>query len=148
MGRLATGFALLMGIAAGCTSQARIPTDPGIVSGPGTSSGGTSSGGGGSALLAGRWQNTLLLQLVGDIQTITTTWSFDAAGGCSKTVVTLSAVEGLPRASVRPCGYAVRGDDVAVRFAGDTGETSFPYSFEGFSPNRLSLGGFTFDRIG
>lgn len=129
---------------AGCTSQARTPTDPGIVLG----GGGTSSGGGGSALLVGQWRNTLILQLVGDIQTATTTWSFDAAGGCSKTVVTLSAVEGFPRTRVRPCSYTVRGADVAVRFAGDTGDTSFPFSFEGFSPNRLILGGFTFDRIG
>jgi hypothetical protein len=112
---------------------------------PGQNPGGA-SGPSGSATLAGTWRVQLVVQVPGDLQTWTTTWRFDADGSCHQTMVTESLAEGIPRTRDRDCSFTVNGSKVNITFTG--GETlSLEFSFAGFSPNRLVLDGFEYERL-
>ena len=138
MARLAP-LILLLAACSGETLEPR-PDQPG-----GDFGSGTSSGGGGAATLVGVWRNVVVIQVPGDLQTWTTTWQFDAGGTCRQTVVTESLAEGFPRTTERACTFVVNGSDVAISFLGG-GTLTFPFSFAGFSPDRLVLDGFEYQR--
>ncbi len=102
-------------------------------------------GGGGDASLVGVWLNSVVIQVPGDLQTWTTTWEFDASGGCRQTVVMESLAEGFPRTTVRACTFSTNVGDVTIAFVGG-GTLTFAFSFAGFSPDRLVLDGFEYQR--
>ena len=106
---------------------------------------GTSGGGGGAASLVGLWRSVVVIEVPGDLQTWTTTWRFDADGGCRQTVITESLAEGFPRTTERACSWATNGGQVAISFVGG-GTLTFDFSFAGFSPDRLVLDGFEYQR--
>ncbi len=141
-------------IAAACTPQAREPFGTGGSGGDGGggATGGGGGGGGGSnpsipSALVGRWENTLILQLTGDIETITTTWTFDNAGRCAKEVRSFSVVEGFPRTTLRLCSFQVANTDIGITFDDTGGTVSFRFTFPGFSPDRLQLDAIEFQRV-
>jgi hypothetical protein len=111
--------------------------------------GGNQSGttGGGATPIVGEWRTVLIVQVPGDFQTWTTTWRFDSAGSCRQTVVTESLAEGFPRTTIRTCTYTISVSDVTITYAGG-GELTFEFSFAGFSPDRLVLDGFEYQRVG
>jgi hypothetical protein len=82
---------------------------------------------------------------VTDIVTSETTWVFSAGGGCQRTVVSSSLVEGIPRTQVSPCSYSLAGGRVTVSFTGTSGSVSFSVSVSG---NTLFLDGVQFTRVG
>jgi len=127
---------------AACSGDSFAPsgTLPGTASGPGIS-----GAGGDTASLAGVWLNTVLIEVPGDMQTWTTTWEFDADGACRQTVVVESLAEGFPRTTVRACTFSVSGGTVTIAFTG-AGTLTFAFSFAGFSPDRLVLDGFEYQR--
>jgi hypothetical protein len=111
---------------------------PGQNSGGGTSRSGTA--------LVGTWRLQLVVQVQGDMQTWTTTWRFDGDGSCHQTKVTESLAEGFPRTQERDCSFTVNSSKLNITFTG--GEMlSLEFSFAGFSPNRLVLDGFEYERI-
>ena len=112
---------------------------------PGRNPGGTSSSSG-SSTLVGTWRVKLVVEVPGDVQTWITTWRFNADGSCHQTMVTESLAEGTPRTRDRDCSFSVNGSNVDITFIG--GEMlSLEYSFAGFSPNRLVLDGFEYQRL-
>lgn len=145
---------LSLTLAAGCTASARDPIGLGTGgAGPGDTGGGGGGAGGGPggglpvpAALLGRWENVIILQMVGDIQTVTTTWEFQSSGACVRTVKSFSALEGFPRTTVRTGDFTVLNFSVAVSFH-DGGSATYPFDFVGNSPSRLLLGGVEYDRI-
>lgn len=104
-----------------------------------------STGGGDSASLVGTWLNVVVIQVPGDVQTWTTTWQFDSAGTCRQTVEIESLAEGFPRTTERSCTFVVSGGNVTISFVGG-GTLTFAFSFAGFSPDRLVLDGFEYQR--
>ncbi len=129
---------------AGCGADARTPT--------GLGPGGSLPGGQGdrpdaAALLLGKWENTMLVAADGDLQRWTTIWEFRDDASCEHTTVTESLVEGLPLTRVRLCRYGLNGATMLVTYSGATGSVAFDFAFAGFSPDRLVLDGFEFDRI-
>lgn len=144
----------LTGCAAGERTQApSFPGNPGGTPGGGgggpTGGGGGPSGGGSTPVgqLAGRWENVLLLQTVGDILNITTTWSFGTDRSCSRTVRTFSLVEGFARTTRESCRFQVVNFALDVTFTGTMGPVRYPYSFVAFSPTRLQLGGVEYQKL-
>jgi hypothetical protein len=126
---------------AGCTGEALAPrTDQ-----PGGGFGTGTSGGGGAASLVGVWRSVVVIEVPGDLQTWTTTWRFDADGACRQTVITESLAEGFPRTTERACTWAATGGEVTISFVGG-GTLTFDFSFAGFSPDRLVLDGFEYQR--
>lgn len=113
---------------------------------PGGNTGGASSGGGAAAALVGTWQNVVVVEVPGDLQTWTTVWQFDADGICRQTVETESLAEGFPRITERACEYLVAGDAVTISYVGG-GSVTFDFAFAGFSPDRLVLDGFEYARL-
>ena len=87
-----------------------------------------------------------MVEVPGDLQTWTTTWHFDADGGCRQTVVTESVAEGFPRVTERGCTYAAGDFEITVRFGGG-GVLELEYAFADFSPDRLVLDGFEYERL-
>lgn len=87
----------------------------------------------------------MVIEVPGDMQTWTTTWEFAAAGTCRQTVVVESLAEGFPRTTVRTCTFGVSGGNVTIAFTG-AGTLTFAFSFAGFSPDRLVLDGFEYQR--
>jgi hypothetical protein len=141
-GRGLAAFALALTLLAACSGDSFAPS--GTL--PGTTSGsGTSGAGSGNEFLVGIWLSTVLVEVPGDMQTWTTTWRFDAAGTCRQTLVVESLAEGLPRTTDRACTFAVTGGNVTIAFDGG-GTLSFAFSFAGFSPDRLVLDGFEYQR--
>ncbi|MGH7525133.1 MAG: hypothetical protein ACREMX_00355 [Gemmatimonadales bacterium] len=121
------------------------PTSPDL--GPGRDPGdGTSGGGNGSAALVGTWRTVVVVEVPGDIQTWTTTWTFDDEGFCRQTIVTESLAEGTPRTTDRACSYSAGDFEVMVDFVGG-GTLILEYRFAGFSRNRLVLDGFEYERL-
>ncbi len=112
---------------------------------PGGNQSGT-SGGGASSTIVGAWRSVVVIEVPGDLQTWTTTWRFDAEGTCRQTVVTESLAEGFPRTTDRPCTFTISGSTITVSYAG-AGTLTFEFSFAGFSPDRLVLDGFEYQRI-
>ncbi len=102
---------------------------------------------GGATPIVGEWRNVVIVQVPGDVQTWTTTWRFDNAGTCRQTVVTESLAEGFPRTTDRACTYTTSGSDITIAYAGG-GELTFEFSFAAFSPDRLVLDGFEYQRVG
>ena len=113
---------------------------------PGPNRSGT-TGGGAAAPIVGQWRTVVIVQVPGDVQTWTTTWRFDGGGTCLQTVVTESLAEGFPRTTERACTYTISGFDITITYAGG-GELTFEFSFAGFSPDRLVLDGFEYQRVG
>lgn len=127
---------------AACSTESLAPglDRPGSGFGPGV--GGDGSG---SAALVGTWRTVAVVQLPGDVQTWTTTWQFDAEGTCRQTIVTESLAEGFPRTTERRCTWSAGGGQVTITFAGG-GTLTFDFSFAGFSPDRLVLDGYEYER--
>ena len=133
--------ALTLVALAGCSSSPLEPrTDQ-----PGKNTSGT-SGGGATTTIVGGWQNTVLIEVPGDMQTWTTTWRFDAEGTCRQTVVVESLAEGFPRTTDRTCTFTISGSKITISYTGG-GDLTFDFSFAGFSPDMLVLDGFSYQRI-
>ncbi|HEU5041924.1 MAG TPA: hypothetical protein VFT84_13925, partial [Gemmatimonadales bacterium] len=113
---------------------------------PGGDRSGSSGGGGSAAALIGTWRNVVVVEVPGDIQTWTTVWEFDADGICRQTVDTESLAEGIPRVTERGCEFTVASDEVTISYVGG-GTVVFPFFFAGFSPDRLVLDGFEYERL-
>jgi hypothetical protein len=133
--------ALLMLLAA-CSDEATGPQADRPGSGFGR---GTSTTTDGTASLIGVWRNVTVIQVPGDVQTLTTVWEFDDGGTCRQTVTTESLAEGFPRTTDRTCTFVVNGSDVTISFAGG-GTLTVAFSFAGFDPDRLVLDGFEYQR--
>jgi hypothetical protein len=132
----------MLTLLAACSGDSFAPSGALPPTGPGPA---VSGGGGGNATLVGIWLTTVIIQVPGDVQTWTTTWQFDAAGTCRQTVVVESVAEGFPRTTERACTFVATGGDVAISFVG-AGTLTFAFSFAGFSPDRLVLDGFEYQR--
>lgn len=104
------------------------------------------SGGGGTATLVGSWRTTLVIEVPGDLQTWTTTWRFDADGVCRQQQVIESLAEGVPRVTQRSCTYVADGSSITITYLGG-GTLTFEYELAGFSPDRLILDGFEYQRL-
>jgi hypothetical protein len=87
-----------------------------------------------------------VVEVPGDAQTWTTTWRFDEGGRCEQTVETLSLVEGFPRVTERSCSYVAGDFEVAIDFD-EGGTLELDFSFADFSPDRLVLDGFEYERL-
>jgi hypothetical protein len=132
-------------VLAACSSDP-VANTPGSGPIPGQNPGGGTSTSGSFSALLGTWRTQLVVQVPGDIQTWTTTWTFESDGTCHQTKVTESLAEGIPRTSERDCSFTVNGSKVNITFTG--GEMlSLEYSFAGFSPNRLVLDSFEYARV-
>ena len=97
--------ALLLTLAAACSAEQRDPVgldDP--PDNPGTGGGG---GGGGAAdeAFVGEWENVVIIQAGGDLQTTTTRWRFEADADCLQTYVLESALDGVLDLRVEPCTW-------------------------------------------
>ena len=97
-------------------------------------------------LLVGSWRTVLVVEVPGDLQTWTTTWSFDADGSCHQRVVTESLAEGFPRVTDRDCTFVVHDFEIVITYVGG-GTVEFEYSFADFLPDRLIFGGFEYERV-
>lgn len=95
----------------------------------------------------GRWLNTLVLTVGGDLQRIDTTWEFGPDGDCNRSVVTLSIQSDRRWFSDRDCRYSVRDNQLIVRYDDATADVTFSFSFPGFSPDLLLIDDFAFDRV-
>lgn len=142
-----------------CSATSRPPLDVGDGSGGGgggpvTFPGGGGGGGGGGSgggnidpALVGRWQVTFLMNLVGDLQTVTTTWTLGASGNCQQRIVTYSNLAGSSDTTTRGCTFRMANFAIDVTFSGATGPVRYPYDFPGFSPTRLLLGGVEYRKL-
>ena len=108
--------------------------------------GGVSEGDGAAELLIGTWRTVALVDVPGDIQAWATTWRFQSDGGCVQLVETRSVAEGFSRITERPCTFVAGDFEVTVAFTGG-GTLVFEYSFADFSPDRLILDGFEYERL-
>jgi hypothetical protein len=108
--------------------------------------GGIGGGAGPTERLVGTWRTVVVITVPGDLQTWTSTWRFEPDGDCRETVETESLVEGFPRGTERACTFVVRDFDVTIDFA-DGGTLVLEYSFADFSPDRLILDGFEYQRL-
>ena len=113
---------------------------------PGQPGGGTSTVGGGAEALVGSWRNLTVIQVPGDLQTWTTTWRFNADGTCRQTAESESLSEGFPRITSRSCTYVTDGDEITVTYTGG-GSVAYEFAFAEFSPDRLVLDGFEYQRL-
>lgn len=139
LGRLALALSLLLSAAAGCgdgPTGTRRPID----------NGGTGGGPTGAELLVGTWRSVVVVEVPSDLQTLTTTWRFDEDGGCHYRVEVESQVEGVPRHTERDCTYHASDFEVTVTFVGGGG-LELEYGFADFSPDRLVLDGFEYQRL-
>ena len=129
--------------AAGCGSDATGPVNDRPNSGfrPGTSN----QGGGPAATLVGTWQAVVVLQVPGDVQTVTTTWAFAADSTCRETRVTESLAEGFPRTADLTCTWTSSDTAVTVVFA-DGGTLVMSFAFDALTPDQLQLDGFQYQR--
>ena len=136
-------LALILSLA--CRGEPLAPS-AGLPVSSGGGAGGGLAGGTSPSPLIGTWQTVVLIQVSDDLQRWTTTWRFDATGTCRQTIVTESLAEGFPRTSERGCTYRTDVSNVAVTYA-DGGTVTFDFSFAGFSPDRLVLDGFEYQRL-
>ena len=98
-----------------------------------------------AATLIGTWQAVVVLQVPGDVQTVTTTWVFATDSTCRETRVTASLAEGVPRTTDLPCTWTSSDTVVTVVFA-DGATLVMPFSFDALSPDQLTLDGFQYQR--
>jgi hypothetical protein len=96
--------------------------------------------------LVGVWRTVVVLEVPGDVQAWSTTWEFEPNGTCLQTVVTQSQAEGFPRETRRPCTFVAGDFEVSISFSGG-GTLVLEYTFAGFSPDRLILDGFEYQRL-
>lgn len=111
---------------------------------PDSSVGSSTSGAGSSASssLFGGWQAVASVQVPGDLQTVTTTWQFDADGTCRETLVTASlAITDLA------CTWTSTDTEITVTFA-NGGTLVMQFSIAGLSHDLLVLDGFVYQRQG
>ena len=134
-------IALLVLAACSGDTLAPHPSDPG-----GNQIGTGGGGGGATTTIVGAWQTVVVIQVPGDLQTWTTTWRFDAEGTCRQTVVVESLAEGFPRTTERNCTFTIAGSAITISYVGG-GDLTFDFSFAGFSPDRLVLDGFEYQRL-
>lgn len=141
--------ALLLTLAAACTAEQRDPVgleDP--PDNPGTGGGG---GGGGAAdeAFVGDWENVVIIQAGGDIQTTTTHWRFDADGDCVQGYVLESALDGVLDFRVETCTWDNDGllRQLTVTFVDDASSIVFDYEFPGVDGTTLLLNGQEFTRL-
>jgi hypothetical protein len=87
----------------------------------------------------------MVVQTQMDVMTSETTWVFGTGGGCQRTVVSESLLEGFPRTQVSPCSYTVAGSRVSIQFDATSGTVSFSVQV---SSSTLTLDGVQFSRIG
>ncbi len=97
--------------------------------------------------MLGIWENTMLIAVQNDFERVTTTWEFNPDGTCRHVTVTQSLLEGVPFTRVRDCRYDVPGSVIRVTYDGAPESVEFEFTFAGFSPDRLVLDGFEFERI-
>jgi hypothetical protein len=143
LGRAPLGLALSLLLSLACGD----PTGP--VSGTTLPEGGNAGSSGSSspsASLVGTWRTVVVVEVPGDLQRWTTTWRFDVEGTCHQTIETESLAEGFPRTTERDCTFATNGSDVTITVNGG-GQLTFRFSFADFSPDRLVLDGFEYQRI-
>jgi hypothetical protein len=140
-----SGRTLLLGLTllmlAGCSAE---PLEPHTGEPGGHQSG--VSGGATTGTLIGTWQNVIVIEVPGDIQTWTTTWRFDAAGTCRQTVVTRSLAEGFPRTTERTCTFTTSGTTITIAYTG-AGVLTFDFSLTGPASDVLVLDGFEYTRL-
>jgi hypothetical protein len=117
----------------------------GIVPGSGTGVGASSGTNTTSSPIAGTWQHTLIVRTQTDIITSETTWIFSAGGGCQRTVVSTSFVEGIPLTTRVSCSYHLVNGTVTIQFSSGGPPVSFGVQLSG---GHLFLGGTEFVRIG
>jgi hypothetical protein len=141
--------ALLLTLAAACSAEQRDPVgleDP--PDNPGTGGGG---GGGGAAdeAFVGEWENIVIIQAGGDLQTTTTRWRFDADGECVQTYVLESALDGVLDLRVEPCTWDNDGLllELTVTIVDDGSVLTFDYEFPGVDGQTLVLNGQEFGRL-
>jgi hypothetical protein len=96
--------------------------------------------------LVGTWRTVVVVEAPGDVQTWTTTWRFEPDSSCLQTVAIESLAEGFPRVTERPCTFTAGDFEITIAFLGG-GTLVFQYSFAGFSPDRLILDGFEYQRL-
>jgi len=135
-------LSLCLILLAACSSD---PQGPGTFI-PGQNHGGGSSSGGGAEALVGSWRNVTVIQVPGDLQTWTTTWRFDTDGACRQLSESESLAEGFPRTTERACTYVTSSDRITITYVGG-GSVTYEFSFAGFSPDRLVLDGFEYERL-
>ena len=133
--------ALTLLLLAACSAD---PLEP-HVDRPGGNQSGV-SGGGTVGTIIGAWQNVIVIQVPGDLQTWTTTWRFDAEGTCRQTVVTESLAEGFPRTTERTCTFTTSGTSITIAYTG-AGELTFDFSLTGPASDVLVLDGFEYKHI-
>ncbi len=97
--------------------------------------------------MLGVWENTMLIAVQNDFERVITTWEFNPDGSCRHVTVTQSLIESVPFTRVRDCRYDVPGSVVRVTYDGAQDSVEFDFTFAGFSPDRLVLDGFEFERI-
>lgn len=98
-------------------------------------------------MLLGTWENTMLIAVHSDFERVITTWEFHRDATCRHVTVTQLLTEGVPLTRVRDCRYEVLGSVVRVTYDGATGSVDFDFTFAAFSPDRLVLDGFEFERV-
>ena len=129
---------------AGCNGDATGPAGnrPGSGFGTGRSGEGSSP----ASSLIGTWQAIVVLQVPGDVQTVTTTWQFAADSTCRETRVTESLAEGFPRTTDLSCTWTSTDTVITVPFADGGGTLVLPFSCDAISPDQLTLDGFQYQR--
>ena len=128
---------------AGCNSDATGPATNRPGGGFGT---GRSEGSSPTASLIGTWQAVVVVQVPGDVQTVTTSWQFAADSTCRETRVTESLAEGVPRTTDLSCTWTSTDTVITVTFADGGGTLVMPFSFDALSPDQLTLDGFQYQR--
>jgi hypothetical protein len=132
-------LALLLILPAACdsdpTANQRPPDNSGI-----------GSGGDVTQRLVGTWRTVVVVEVPGDVQTWTTTWRFDSDSNCLQTVKIESLAEGVPRVTERTCTFTAGDFEITIAFTSG-GTLEFEYSFADFSPDRLILDGFEYQRV-
>lgn len=142
--------ALLLTLAAACSAEQRDPVgldDP--PNNPGTGGGGGGGGGAADEAFVGEWENVVIIQAGGDLQTTTTRWRFDADGECVQTYVLESALDGVLDLRVEPCTWDNDGllRELTVTFVDDGSVLTFDYEFPGVDGQTLVLNGQEFGRL-
>lgn len=136
-------------LAAACTSEQRDPVglqDP--PDNPGTGGGDDGEGAADQAFV-GEWENIIIIEIGGDIQTTTTRWRFEADLDCVQGYVLESALDGVLDLRIEACSW---DNDALLRqllitFADDGSTLTFDYEFPGVDGNTLILNGQEFTRI-
>ncbi|MFN2571551.1 MAG: hypothetical protein ABR537_08080 [Gemmatimonadales bacterium] len=115
--------------------------------GGGTGGGGTGGGGTNASALSGTWRNVSSLALSsGETAVFDVRWTFDGAGGCTRTRIEtiVNGATGSETTETIGCTYTVNGAVVTVTFAGASVPSRFAF---GFSGGDLLLDGTRFTRL-